>query len=385
MNSLIKIIKCTLCDCEITPTTDSREHIIPQSIGGRLKVKGFICKCCNNKTGDSWDASLATQLNFFNLLYGTNRENGDAPTQRVEIIGRGEHIFRADGNYDIHKPVYTVTENGSISQLSIQAKNHKQLKQQLARAKKQFPKLDVDQAFNQAKAEYDFSPKIIKTNFESIDDQKSGRSIIKSCLALAAYHGIKPQSCSTGFNYLRNPEAKPCFGYFYERDLILNRPPDKVFHCVAITGNNETRQILGYVEYFVHRIVVVLSDNYEGQNFCHVYAIDPISANDMKVEINLILSDKDIEDIYNQNQLDDDSINKAFEQIMPIILANDNRKKNERIFDIAFKYALDNCGVKKDEFLTREHIKEFYQLFAEKYIQLGAVRRNHPNFCSSVM
>lgn len=139
MKNLIKIIKCTLCDCEITPKTNSNEHIIPQAIGGRLKVKGFICELCNNKKGDSWDASLAAQLNIFNLFVGTTREKGGAPSQRVEIIGRGEHILRADGNCDIPNPVYTVTERDSISQLSIQARNHKQLKQQLDRAKKQFP------------------------------------------------------------------------------------------------------------------------------------------------------------------------------------------------------------------------------------------------------
>jgi len=279
--------------------------------------------------------------------------------------------LRPDGNYDLPKPDYTVSKQDSIPQLSIQAKNKRQLKQLLARAKKEFPNLDVDKLFNQAKVENDFSQKIIKTTFEFIEDQESGRSVIKSCLALAADHGIKPKICSTGFNYLRNPEAKPCFGYFYKRDLILNRPLDKVFHCVAITGNNETKQLLGYVEYFgIHRIVVDLSDNYEGESFNHVFAIDPTSAKNLIIEINLSLSKKEIEDIYNNNQLYDGSFNKALEQTIPIILANKNRKRMMEEIDKSFRYAWDNCGAKKDEFLTEAHISKLSDLLTKKILQL---------------
>lgn len=372
MGAFIKIINCTLCDCEITNDTDSKEHIIPQAIGGRLKVKGFICRDCNNKSGKSWDAKLASQLNFFNLIVGVTREKGDARSQRVENVLQGnELVLRADGSYTIPQPKYEVTYDGSIPQISIQAANNKQFKQQLARAKKEFPKLDVDKQFNQAKVEDDFSVKVLKTSFECIEDKQSGRSVIKSCLALATYHGIKTQICSAGLEYLRNPDAKPCFGYFYARDLVPNRPLDTVFHCVAIAGYKESGQLLGYIEYFgIHRIVAILSDNYEGQNFTHVYAIDPISARDIKIEVNLFLSKKDIEDIYSNNQLYDGSMDKAFQQVMPIIQANKNRKREKQIIDKAFEYAWDNCGANKDEILTEEHIRNLSDLFAEKIVQL---------------
>jgi|WetSurSiteA1Bulk_404760.scaffolds.fasta_scaffold01924_2 hypothetical protein len=363
-------INCALCDCEITNETDSKEHIIPQAIGGRLKVKGFICKDCNNKKGGSWDAELASQLNFFNLFFGVTRENGNAPSQQVNNILGDDLLLRSDGTYTIFKPVYEKSYHDSIQQVSIKAANKKQLKQIVDRAKKDFPNADFDTPFNQAKVTEDYSNKVLKTSFEFIEDKESGKSVIKSCLALAAYYDIKPQIFSVGLEYLKN-DYKPCFGYFYERDLVLNRPSDTIFHCIAITGNNELGKLFGYIEYFgIHRIVAILSDSYDGQNFTHVYAIDLVSSKNLEIEVNLLLSEKDIEDIYNNTQLYNRSIYKAFEQIMPIIQAKNNKKRADNLFDIALKYAWDNCGAKEGELLTEEHLKKMSALCAEKFFQL---------------
>ncbi|MBB3212453.1 5-methylcytosine-specific restriction endonuclease McrA [Herbaspirillum sp. Sphag1AN] len=61
--------KCQLCRDELNHSNDSKEHIIPNAIGGKKKVSGFICKSCNNKAGETWDAELASQLNWFSLFF----------------------------------------------------------------------------------------------------------------------------------------------------------------------------------------------------------------------------------------------------------------------------------------------------------------------------
>ena len=70
----MSLIFCALCNVEIAEQNDSKEHIIPNSIGGRKKVKGFICKDCNNKSGREWDDALAQQFNPLSLLLGIKRE-----------------------------------------------------------------------------------------------------------------------------------------------------------------------------------------------------------------------------------------------------------------------------------------------------------------------
>ena len=69
-------MNCWLCSVVITPENDSNEHVIPQAIGGRKTVNGFICKCCNSETGHAWDAGLMKFLEFFTVHENPMREDG---------------------------------------------------------------------------------------------------------------------------------------------------------------------------------------------------------------------------------------------------------------------------------------------------------------------
>ena len=51
--------QCALCGEPFADGDDSREHIIPNAIGGRKKIAGFLCRNCNSKTGKEWDSELA--------------------------------------------------------------------------------------------------------------------------------------------------------------------------------------------------------------------------------------------------------------------------------------------------------------------------------------
>jgi hypothetical protein len=83
--------RCVLCESTITEETDSEEHLIPNAIGGRKKVSGFLCRKCNSTAGDSWYAELARQLLPLCLLMDVSRERGDPPSLRVETTA-GERL-----------------------------------------------------------------------------------------------------------------------------------------------------------------------------------------------------------------------------------------------------------------------------------------------------
>lgn len=96
---------CALCDNEITDKNDTREHIIPNSIGGRKKVKKFICISCNKKTGETWDSELAKQIHQLSLYLGTKRERGEVPSQIFETRDGKKITLNADASMTIDKPV----------------------------------------------------------------------------------------------------------------------------------------------------------------------------------------------------------------------------------------------------------------------------------------
>lgn len=89
--------KCWLCEAELTDDNQSKEHIIPNGTGGRLKSNKFLCKTCNTRMGDSSDASLCDDLRFYVEMFQINCERnkdlkGIVMTDINDIILRGLNI-----------------------------------------------------------------------------------------------------------------------------------------------------------------------------------------------------------------------------------------------------------------------------------------------------
>ena len=135
---------CALCDIIITDENDTKEHIIPNAIGGRKKVKGFICKACNNSTGNSWESELAKQFNPLSLLFSINRERGNVPSQLFETTAGEKLKLNVDGSMANDKPVYTETPLGDNKvKINIQARDQKEKKSMLDVVQKIFNKKKI--------------------------------------------------------------------------------------------------------------------------------------------------------------------------------------------------------------------------------------------------
>lgn len=96
----MKLRFCALCGKEFgTPgVVDSREHIIPNSLGGQKKVTGIICDACNNRTGLDWDAVLADQLSFVSVLTNAKRDRGEQPCFEAKTQSGKTVRVHADGH-----------------------------------------------------------------------------------------------------------------------------------------------------------------------------------------------------------------------------------------------------------------------------------------------
>lgn len=190
---------------------------------------------------------------------------------------------------------------------------------------------------------------------------------MKTSLALAVESGVDPKLCEAAIGYLTKTDGEPCFGYYYERDLIVNRPEGRVFHCVAVAGNQDTKQLLGYVEYFsVWRMVLCLSNKYEGHSFSRTYALDPISGNDLDMEVLLSLSKEDVAATYHYERIPDGAIVKAFDKVIPVGMELRYKNERNRVTEEAVQYAFRNCGTEEGQIMTDEQKKRCAKLLMEK-------------------
>lgn len=358
--------KCALCDSRITNKNDSNEHLIPNAIGGRKKVAGFICKECNSKSGESWDAELARQLNPLSLFFGISRERGTVPSQVVETTGGNKVQYHPDGRMDIAKPTYEETPHGSGIKVNINARSPREAKKMLAGLKRKFPQINLEEALAHLTAQSHYPDDMIRFAL-SLGGHEAGRSIVKTALALAVESGVNPASCDAALEYLTKPDGEPCFGYYYERDLVVNRPERVVFHSVAVSGNQDTKQLLGYVEYYsVWRMVLCLSNQYDGHSFSRTYAIDPISGKELDMEVQLSLSREDLAAAYRYEKIPDGAIVQAFDKVIPIGMERRYQSEKNRVIENAVQYAFKNSGAEEGQRMTEEQKRKCVELLMEK-------------------
>lgn len=102
---------CYLCNAVLTTDNSSIEHIILNSIGGRLKSQELLCKKCNSLLGESSDKELSNQLSLFAGLFQVKRERGEHPPIKGGTTQSGKEYIINDGYFPIlSKPIVEIQE-----------------------------------------------------------------------------------------------------------------------------------------------------------------------------------------------------------------------------------------------------------------------------------
>jgi hypothetical protein len=361
-----QILPCAHCDTSITSDNDSKEHIIPNAIGGRRKIGGFICRSCNSRTGDTWDKELAEQLNPLGLLLRISRQEGDLPSQTFETIGGQRIRLKADGRMELPNPVFRKTQQGESVEVQIQARSIEEAKGMLQGLKRKHPNLDVEQALKKMNDQAVPLEDPLKMSFQ-FGGNHAGRAVVKSALAMAYSSGVRAQDCETALKYLKDTAAPACFGFYYEKDLILNRAENAVFHCIGVSGSKNTGLLLAYVEYYgAQRIIVCLSNDYAGPDVHSIYTIEPITGKELELQFAIPLNSEDLNAIYNYEKIPPGAMEAAFRAPLSTAIGRDFEVEKNRAIAEAVDYGFKNCGAAEGDYLTPEHLQKLTGLMIEK-------------------
>jgi hypothetical protein len=343
---------CARCDIEITKENDSREHIIANAIGGRRRVRGFLCKNCNSSVGRAWDAAAATQLNFLALHLTGRRDRGEVRAGDYTTLSGKPIRIHPDGHLTLPGSPPEVTDRGTQVEIRARVTTRREARILLQGYKRRFPKLDVEEAMRGIAEQESYLREPIKAvcNFGG---PKAGRSVVKSAFALAVASGVAAQTCNNARSYLKTDDGEPCFGYYYERDLITNRPHGRAFHCAAIKGDPVSGRLFGYVELFsVYRMIVGLSDEYGAPPLFESYVIDPANGQELDLDFNLSLTDAEIRAAVS-NQYDYTAgMVGAFQKLGPLIHARSFAIGQRRVAEAAWHGAIAELGLSPGQEMT---------------------------------
>ena len=351
--------KCAFCGDVLTTSNASKEHVLPNAIGGHKTVQDFICGQCNSLVGRTWDAELAKQLQPLCTLLDIKRSRGTNRNLRAKTIRGVELEIRPDGSKGMAKPEITKRTVADRTEVNIRARSMQDLRQIVSGMAAKNTNIDLEATLAKATSKHEYISDPIEFDGQ-IGGTLAGRSIVKSCLALACEAGVEADQCEHAMRYLLS-DGEPCFGYFYESDLVKNRPDEVFFHCVYVQGDPLSRQILAYVEYFgAYRIVACLSSRYSGPEFATRYAIDPLGGSEVKVDVDLNLAPEDIGSLYAYEKCDAEAMQTAFERIYSTLGQIDLERATQKAVERAWKYACETCGVVEGEEWTQEQKGKFF-------------------------
>jgi hypothetical protein len=337
---------CIFCNKALD---NSDEHIIPQSINGRLHSKQLICKKCNQIFGERLDPIIKETLRtvLHTLGIGNNskieveNEKGkkflyDSRTSKIEqIVPEFTEEIRPDGKM-------AISVHGPDSKKTVKAL-----------AKHALRKLGM----NALKATYS------ATKTTEINESYSVKFDLKIApqFALALQKIIVEFYCHSGLEKADIQHLiKPVAELQVENSSIVIcnlkhevRKPNntEISHLLVIRSHAERKLIYGYVELFnVVCGYIVLVENYEGPELDFVFQQDAITGEAVNTPIELLTA--------NINSESEDfhyTVNELFERL------------RVRDMDKVLHAALDNIRKSLDERLAsgaitkEEHEKQFFE------------------------
>ena len=349
---------CGLCGTALTGKNSSREHVIPNAIGGRKCVSNFLCVACNSTTGAEWDDELVRQLTPLCTMLNVKRARGQNRPFVVETVSDRKLNLNPDGSMTIAKPLFEAQELAGKTAVKMHARTMRELKGMLSGLKKKHPQIDVNELMKQAEPvqEYSGEPYAIPL---SVGGALAGRAMVKSCLAMVYDAGLTTDQCEEAKHYLLKGE-KPCFGFYTKRDLVRNRPEKTFFHCVHVRGDPEQRQILAYMEYFgCLRFVAWLSRNYEGCAFSHRYAVNPVTGKELDLDIVLDINPADLTEIDDGEKVDYGVVARELGVLVGAWKEMDVDRARTRAIDDAIAFACAECGIREGDILSDEQAAQF--------------------------
>ena len=232
--------------------------------------------------------------------------------------------------------------------------------------KRKHPELDVEAILAKAKAVEAYPEGAMHHNL-NFGGSLAGRSVVKSCVAMAFASGIDWTDCNIALDYLRNDGASPSFGFYQEKDLIAAQSRGHAAPFVAVDANPTTGMILAYAEYFgIHRVVSCLGDGYEGPAMRGSYAFDPRDAAVQTVSVDLNFSEEDVADIYAYKRVPSEALRATVSAVIGPVIEGQVAAEQERVTNRAIEEAFASCGAKPGEILTEEHVRRLAMTLAQK-------------------
>ena len=281
---------CYSC-CTRKPIT--KDHIIPQAIGGKLKAP--LCTECRDKV-QLIDLEVTRNLQQIATLLNVKRARKENKPFKVRQVQSGAEFYINSKTGRRVKPEIKRDTNGHPIPI-VKASSKKELNQILDGIKKKYGEFaqnikTTSEPISLGEIEYD----------NSVGGRLFMRSVAKSSYLFFATRLPKEKVFSDTFNPIRDfifedsGDSLASFNYIHTKFMDDGRRP---LHGMAVHFDSQKRNIVAYVQYFgTFRFTVLLARTFPWEiSIADLkYCINPVTGNKVPLKTEFILPDVTIQE-----------------------------------------------------------------------------------------
>lgn len=274
---------CYACNIPLTKSNYTKEHLIPNSIGGRLKSSKLLCKTCNTAFGSGIDAELAKQLDSLCIFINISRERTKSNVIKNVKTETGKTYHLRDGKHpEITKPEITYSDGN----INVKARNIKEVKQVIAGLKRKYPNLN-DNNLIYTTSEY-YVDETFLFNL-SIGDDDFYRSVAKMAINTFLHNnGTKSNISDSIIAYINGGSGIDRIVHFYPAPPITVWDKSEISHHITIVGCSRRRALFAYVVLFnSYAFIVNINDDYRGTDVSINYNINTLTGKSTQKEVSI--------------------------------------------------------------------------------------------------
>jgi hypothetical protein len=365
-------MKCYVCDKEITPELETEEHILLNAAGGRLKSKDLICKDCNSEFGEKIDSELAKQLNNLSNMLMVKRHRGEPQPIIGDNAKTGEkYKLEVGGTPRMTKPIVDKKVDGDKTHISVTARSESELRSILKGIAKKNPKFDIEEAMKSAqwKTEYLDDP----LHFQNVIGGKDVfRAICKCATNFYVFKQKESSQIKHLLPYIKGEEEKDIVWMHYQEN-IYELETNESSHLIHLVGNSEDKTLYCYVDYFnTYKYLVLLNDNYDGNNIKETYCFDLINICEQEKVVNIDYNRETLLDFFtNKDSKPFDKVKSAFDHSIALGLKRQDDFQRSELLERAIQSSLGKYpdGVPITEQMINETVEEIMKNIAPYLIR----------------
>lgn len=268
-------ISCIICDKSFSEVTPSREHIIPNALGGRLVTMSATCVKCNSDSGHEGNSYLVNKFQLLANSLDVIRDRGDHPVARfVDPTNDIEYRLKPS-KAPIKAPNIKVNRLGSSINIEFSAPNREEAEHILKHLKPdkwQYPPI---LEFTEIP-----SSQFTMNMGYSTDDDNLLREIARIAVCYARHVGCAINATEPTLRFSRGEDINYCPVVPVQGNVVSinDLPNHPLYHGIFLNKPEDSSVIQIYVFLFQYcEFLVEFQADYWGPNISSGYLLNLVS------------------------------------------------------------------------------------------------------------